>query len=1167
MKTNYLSLKTRKHPPYLLKSGMEAVPTSLYRITGGISAAFLMLTFLFLGHGVKAQAVSTYTFSTGTGATLNAMTGATTLVGSSNDDGVSAVTTIPFSFTFAGTAYTQFSANSNGLVRLGSVAVTNQWENTAANVGVSSPAIMPYWDDLATGTNGSVRYVVTGTSPNRILAIEWLVTIPRNITGTAAARFQCWLYEGTNQVRFIYGAGMVANVADYTVGLATSSTAFNTVNTSTQVAPTTGFRTANTTAITSGRFYSFVPPAAPAACSGTPAPGNTVSGVSSACPGVSFNLSLQNATSGTGVSYLWQSADDLAFTSNVATVTGTTASVSTSQSSAKYYRATVTCGASSGTSTPVLVSMSAFTSCYCAASATNTSTSFEKISNVTFNTINNNSTGTAGYQSFTNISTSVSQASSYSLSVALTNPWEADQILVWIDYNQDGDFADAGEQVYSSVVGGPYSSTIIIPSTATLGATRMRVRLHDTGDGPNATACGSSTYGQVEDYTINVTAGAPCSEPPSAATASISGMSTCVGQPISMTASNIASGLGNSFGWQSSTDQQSWQFVAGGSNLTYSTSATAGSTYYRFATTCGSTSSYSNVVSYTGTACGSVLVPATGSNTVACGTNTFLYDSGGPTGNYGNTQNGYTVLQNSGTNIITINGSLDSETDFDFLNIYSGTGTSGTLLQSYSGTGALPTFTFPAGQTVTVQFTSDSVAAQGGFNLAVSYSGTCAPPAITNFSPSVMCASGTVAERTVTITGSVFTGATAVTFNGTPAASFTVTNDSTISAVVPATAGTGAVSITGPGGTGTSSGTLTIKQNYTFYADADNDTYGAGNGVSFCAVNANTPPAGYSVNSTDCDDANAQAHPGGSEVYYNGFDDNCSGSIDEGNQITTQNYTAYCNTTQTNIYQGIAVNYMIPNITAYRFRVTNLTNPAEPVQYLERGYSSFKLTDLPQYHYGTTYAISTMLQRNGIWLGYYGAECNVTTPAIPQLQNCGGTIAARGTMIFSQVKLYITGYQFEVTRLTTGQVLVVNNGAHYFRFTDIPFYAPGEAFSVRVSVKTTSYWSAFGAACIINTPGQQQGNPAKASTKTIDELAVVAHPNPYAESFMIKVTSNAIAPVGVKAYDMLGRLIEDKEISSENISSFQFGINYPSGVYNIIVTHGDNVKTLRVIKR
>mgnify|MGYP000182047819 CR=1 FL=1 len=74
---------------------------------------------------------------------------------------------------------------------------------------------------------------------------------------------------------------------------------------------------------------------------------------------------------------------------------------------------------------------------------------------------------------------------------------------VWIDYNQDGDFADAGELVFSKTASKttPVSGTFTIPTTATLGATRVRVSLKYNAI---PTSCGSFTYGQVEDYTVNI---------------------------------------------------------------------------------------------------------------------------------------------------------------------------------------------------------------------------------------------------------------------------------------------------------------------------------------------------------------------------------------------------------------------------------------------------------------------------------------------------------------------------------------------------------------------------------------------------------------------------------------------------------------------------------------
>ncbi|MDC9723433.1 MAG: GEVED domain-containing protein [Urechidicola sp.] len=74
-----------------------------------------------------------------------------------------------------------------------------------------------------------------------------------------------------------------------------------------------------------------------------------------------------------------------------------------------------------------------------------------------------------------------------------------------MDYNQDGDFTDSGEQVWtqsatnSSSVGGAFT----IPMTASLGATRMRVSMKYNGV---PTSCESFGYGEVEDYTVTISA-------------------------------------------------------------------------------------------------------------------------------------------------------------------------------------------------------------------------------------------------------------------------------------------------------------------------------------------------------------------------------------------------------------------------------------------------------------------------------------------------------------------------------------------------------------------------------------------------------------------------------------------------------------------------------------
>ncbi|KQS92516.1 reprolysin-like metallopeptidase [Chryseobacterium sp. Leaf394] len=141
---------------------------------------------------------------------------------------------------------------------------------------------------------------------------------------------------------------------------------------------------------------------------------------------------------------------------------------------------------------------------YCSATATNTSD--ERIGNVKFGTINNTSTGTAGYENFTAISTNVTRGTAYTVSI--TPVWTStkynEAYAVYIDYNKDGDFTDSGELVWTKTGSqtSPVTGSVTIPTTAALGTTRMRVMMQYNS--VPSSSCGSYTYGQVEDYTVNV---------------------------------------------------------------------------------------------------------------------------------------------------------------------------------------------------------------------------------------------------------------------------------------------------------------------------------------------------------------------------------------------------------------------------------------------------------------------------------------------------------------------------------------------------------------------------------------------------------------------------------------------------------------------------------------
>ena len=108
-----------------------------------------------------------------------------------------------------------------------------------------------------------------------------------------------------------------------------------------------------TTAQTGGFLGNFSFANGPA-CSGTPAPGATVASATTFCNGQSVLLSLAAATTGTGVTYQWQSSVD-AGTTWVNVSGATAATYSAAPSVATSYQCIVTCSGNSGTSTPLAI--------------------------------------------------------------------------------------------------------------------------------------------------------------------------------------------------------------------------------------------------------------------------------------------------------------------------------------------------------------------------------------------------------------------------------------------------------------------------------------------------------------------------------------------------------------------------------------------------------------------------------------------------------------------------------------------------------------------------------------------------------------------------------------------------------------------------------------------
>lgn len=138
---------------------------------------------------------------------------------------------------------------------------------------------------------------------------------------------------------------------------------------------------------------------------------------------------------------------------------------------------------------------------YCSSNGSNSS--YEYINKVVLNTINNTSGNNHGYGNYTALNTSLNAGSTYT--ITLTPGFPAGSYSefwrVWIDYNGDLDWADAGEQVAQGSGNSVINISFTVPAGTPAGLKRMRVSMQYGAYPP---ICGSFTYGEVEDYSVTI---------------------------------------------------------------------------------------------------------------------------------------------------------------------------------------------------------------------------------------------------------------------------------------------------------------------------------------------------------------------------------------------------------------------------------------------------------------------------------------------------------------------------------------------------------------------------------------------------------------------------------------------------------------------------------------
>ncbi len=269
-------------------------------------------------------------------------------------------------------------------------------------------------------------------------------------------------------------------------------------------------------------------------------------------PSVGGNVNFTDTSTNTPTSWSWTFAGGTPSTSTDQNPTVTYNTVGT-------YDVTLTATNAAGSDGETKVGyITVSTAPYCASQGNDYS--YEWVSRVEVGDIDNSS-GAADYTDFTGITGNFTAGNS--VSVALTPGFASSSYSeywkIWIDYNGDSDFTDSGEEVFSGNGTSNVTGSFTVPQGMNI-VTRMRVSMKYNGA---PTSCETFTYGEVEDYTVNIS-GAVQQPPVAAFTAS---------------ATTVTVGGSINFTDQSTNDPTSWAWTFGGGTPSSSTSQNPTVTY------------------------------------------------------------------------------------------------------------------------------------------------------------------------------------------------------------------------------------------------------------------------------------------------------------------------------------------------------------------------------------------------------------------------------------------------------------------------------------------------------------------------------------------------------------------------------------------------------------
>ena len=199
---------------YTYTSGCTATTTASIAINA-IPVVAATATPASVCSGANSQLQATIT--TATNYTVNSIPFAslapsgspTTVYNTYQLDNISAAIPLPFAFNFYGSPITQFYISTEGYVQLQTGTAVSWTQQTLPNATNPNNIIAMAWDDLivdpSTNPGSSIRYFMNGTTPNRVMVIDYINLRFLGGSGTQSVTGQIRLYEIDSHIEVAVG--------------------------------------------------------------------------------------------------------------------------------------------------------------------------------------------------------------------------------------------------------------------------------------------------------------------------------------------------------------------------------------------------------------------------------------------------------------------------------------------------------------------------------------------------------------------------------------------------------------------------------------------------------------------------------------------------------------------------------------------------------------------------------------------------------------------------------------------------------------------------------------------------------------------------------------------------------------------------------------------------